>query len=192
MPCFDIQPEPYEEDASNKYSIYMSQLKGSPVGRGSGQIGDTYLRQVRGRTIQCQMPTANKVVTRAPLAIARQTVFGLCNRFAKLHAASIKVSFNQTKYGSARNYFMQVNYAALKSALAELTASASDAAIEAAIKTYATENPTEIYRVRRNGYANVYLKGEWKSSDDPEEVPAGGGSGSGGSGEGSLDENPLG
>ncbi|MBD9092343.1 MAG: hypothetical protein EGQ20_07430 [Bacteroides oleiciplenus] len=109
-----------------------------------------------------------------------------------MHAASIKVSFNTTKYGSARNYFMQVNYAALKSALSELTASASDAEIEAAVKTYATANPTEIYRVRRNGYPNVYLKGEWKSSDDPEEVPAGGGSGSGGSGEGGLGEDPLG
>lgn len=171
----------------------MSQLKGSPVGRGSGQIGDTYLRQVRGRTIQCQMPTRNKPITRSPLAIAHQTIFGLCTRFAKLHDTSIKVSFNTTKYGSARNYFMKVNYDALKLAFADLSASASDVDIDAAVKTYSTANPSAIYRVRRNGYPNVYLNGEWKSSDDPEEIPADGGSSGGGNGSGGgLDENPLG
>lgn len=172
----------------------MSQLKAAPIGAGSGRIGNTYLRTVRGRTLQCWMPNSNKVATRTEAAIARQTTFGLCTRFAKLHANSIKVSFNTTKYGSARNYFMKINYDALKSAFAELSASASDAAIETAVKTYATANPTEIYRVRRNGYPNVYLSGEWKSSDDPEEAPTGGDSESGGSGGsgGGVDENPLG
>lgn len=148
----------------------MSKLKGSPVGRGSGQIGDTYLRQVRGRTIQCQMPTINSVSTRAPKAVARQIIFGLVNRYAKKHANSIAVSFNKTKYGSQRNYFLQVNYDPLKEALKDLPATASDTEIETAVTTYAKANPTSIYRVRLNGYANIYLTKEWADADNP--VPA--------------------
>lgn len=170
----------------------MSKLKGSPVGRGSGQIGDTYLRQVRGRTIQCQMPTSNKAATRAESAVTRQTLFALCNRYAKMHANSISVSFNKTKYGSARNYFVKVNYAALCLAFSGLSSSASDAEIEAAVKTYSASNPASIFRVKLNGFPTLYLKGEWKSSDDPKEAPADGGNGGSGGSDGGIEDNPLG
>lgn len=169
--------------------LIMATVKSIGVGKGTGRTGNVYYRSTRGRTIMCDMPTVNQTSTRAPMAVARQTIFGLVNRYIKLHANSIAVSFNRTKYGSQRNYFVQVNYAAMKEALKELPKTASDTEIETAITTYATANPTSVYRVRLDGYTNVYLKAKWSAADDPKEAAPDGGGGSTG---GDDNENPLG
>lgn len=62
----------------------MARVKSQTVGKASGRVGNIYFRTVRGRTIQCDLPTVNSAVTRAPQSVARQNVFGLVNRFAKI------------------------------------------------------------------------------------------------------------
>lgn len=139
---------------------------------------------VRGRIIASEKaderPLNTDAATRAPGAKAmseRQMVFGLATRFAKKHETSIRESFDKTKYGSERNYFMKVNYPGLAAAFASLyskiddnatdTMAITDAEIETAVTDYATENPTKIYRVRKSGTATVYLTGEWDDSANP-------------------------
>ena len=93
-----------------------------------------------------------------------------------MHAASIGVSFNKTKYGSSRNYFFKVNYNALMAALDTLAGdvteerTVTDAQIEEAVTAYATANPGQIVRIYRTGYDVVYLDGAWDSVPDPEYV----------------------
>lgn len=138
------------------------------VGRARGSAGNLTYRTVRGRTISSQriVPGA---VTRVPSAGQRikQTVFGLITRFMAQHGQSIDDSFNKTTYGSQRNYFMKVNYRALSAALAGVSADASDDEIEDAIATYASDNQTAIYRVKKSGYPVVYLTGAWDDSQNP-------------------------
>lgn len=94
-------------------------------------------------------------------------MFAQISRFVAARAGDIKASFNRTKYGSERNYFMQVNYEALRAALVGISPNATDEEVANAIKAYATTNPTAIYRVKKSGYPVEYLNGEWKSTSNP-------------------------
>lgn len=124
-------------------------------------------RTVRGRTIGSQkiMSADTRVPTGAQSE--KQKVFGHISTFMAAHAASINQSFDRTKYGSERNYFMKVNYASLYAALSGTPADATLADIEDAIETYATGNPTAIYRVKKSGTPVVYLEGAWDDSANP-------------------------
>lgn len=147
---------------------YMAIINSMGVGRARKSMGNVTYRTVRGRTIASQkvMPGA---VTRVPTAgqSSRQNLFGLINRFMALHGQSIDDSFNQTKNGSQRNYFMKVNYKGLSAALAGVSADASDGEIEQAIADYAGDNQTSIYRVKKSGFPIVYLTGAWDDSQNP-------------------------
>lgn len=147
----------------------MARVKSQTVGKASGRVGNIYFRTVRGRTIQCDLPTVNSAVTRAPQSVARQNVFGLVNRFAKNHASSISQSFDKTKYGSQRNGFVKQNYYHLSMALSSLSSmqGVTDEQIENAVTAYATENPTAIYRVKKAGTPTVYLTGAWDDAANP-------------------------
>ena len=154
----------------------MGVVRAIGVGKTTGSVGDFTYRVVRGRTISSQK-VAKRPMTRGQYLSLQQFVFGLINRFMFAHAADIMVSFNQSKYGSERNYFAKVNFGALREAFRPLYTAetpsvddVSDAQIEEAVKNYATANPQSIYRVKRSGYAVVYLSGEWSSEQNPEEV----------------------
>lgn len=154
----------------------MGVVRAIGVGKTTGSVGDFTYRVVRGRTISSQK-VAKRPMTRGQYLSLQQFVFGLINRFMFTHAADIMVSFNQSKYGSERNYFAKVNFAALREAFRPLYTAetptvddVSDAQIEAAVTAYATENPQSIYRVKRSGYEVVYLSGAWSSEQNPEEV----------------------
>lgn len=154
----------------------MAIIRSMGVGSAKKSMGNVTYRTVRGRTLGSQK-VAPRPLTRATDVSLQQFVFGLITRFMAIHAADIMVSFNQTKYGSERNYFAKVNFAALRMALRPLynagvtsVDDVSDAQIEAAITAYATENPQAIYRVKRSGYEVVYLSGEWSSEQNPEEI----------------------
>lgn len=146
----------------------MAIINSMGVGRARKSMGNVTYRTVRGRTIGSQKVTPG-AVTRVPTdgQSSRQTAFGLINRFMALHGQSIDESFNRTTYGSQRNYFMKVNYDALVSALAGISADASDADIEDAIATYAESNQTSIYRVKKSGFPVVYLTGAWNDAQNP-------------------------
>ena len=77
-----------------------------------------------------------------------------------MHRADINASFDKTKYGSQGNYFYKVNKAAMETAVQELVPTAQNATpaqVEEAVTTYATANPTSIYRVKLSGAETVYL-----------------------------------
>lgn len=147
----------------------MAIINSMGVGRSRKSMGNVTYRTVRGRTIGSQKIVSGGATTRVPSASqeTRRTTFGLISRFAAQHAESIDQSFNLTKYGTARNYFMKVNYVALKAALASLTLEATDEEIGQAIATYAEKNPTAIYRIKKAGFPVTYLSGAWDDSANP-------------------------
>lgn len=155
---------------------YMAIINSMGVGKARGSMGNVTYRTVRGRTIGSQKRGGVDPSTRVDGQSRHQFIFGLIARFVAAHAEDIKVSFVDTKYGSARNMFIKLNYAAFSEALSGLfvqgvtTVDAiSDIEIEAAIAEFAAANPTTIYRVKRDG-ETVYLSGAWSSEDNPEEV----------------------
>lgn len=154
----------------------MAIIRSIAVGKARKSMGNVTFRVVRGRTIGSEK-IGSRPLTRATDVSLQQFVFGLVTRFMAMHAGDIMVSFNQSKYGSERNYFAKVNFAALRLALRPLYMAGatsvdeiSDAQIEAAVATYAQANPQTIYRVKRSGYEVVYLEGEWSSDQNPEEI----------------------
>lgn len=152
----------------------MAIIRSIAVGKARKSAGNVTFRTVRGRTIMSEK-VAERPGTRLPGddMTPYQFNFACITRYAAAHKADIDVSFDKTKYGSQRNYFVKLNYYALSAALATIYASKKDAAqvtdteIEEAIADYAQSNPNTIYRVRRSGYSTVYLSGEWTSSDNP-------------------------
>lgn len=145
----------------------MAIINSMGVGRARGSAGNMTYRTVRGRTIGSQKITS--ATTRVPTGAQteRQKVFGHISTFMAAHASSIDHSFDRTKYGSERNYFMKVNYSALYAALSAVPADATLAAIESAIASYAEDNPTAIYRVKKSGTPTVYLDGAWDDAANP-------------------------
>lgn len=146
----------------------MAKVSGFMNSRWSGKVGNVCFRTQEGQVIAAEMPKKqNPAITKLPDEIERETVFSLISRFAKAHAASIAVSFNDVKLGTPRNYFMKVNYQGLKAAFKGLTMDATDEQIENAVETYATNNPTSIYRVKKNGVPTTYLEGAWDDNANP-------------------------
>ena len=145
------------------------------MGRAKKSAGNATFRTVRGRTIASQK-VAKKGSMSGNLS-ANQFAMACISRFASLYANDIALSFDPTTYGSSRNAFFKVNYTALKKALNPLYLESlkhgvdkipTDAEIISAIEAYATENPSDIYRVKKHGYEAVYLQGAWSSEDNPE------------------------
>lgn len=150
----------------------MAIINSMGVGRARKSMGNVTYRTLRGRTIGSQK--RGKVETRATNLTRAQAIFGMVSMFMQEHGSDIEVSFNKSRYGSARNYFFRTNKVALERALSSILAGvmASGAYppisdIEAAITEYATNNPTEILRVKLRGFDNVYLSGAWSSDDNP-------------------------
>lgn len=152
----------------------MAIINSMGVGKARGSMGNVTYRTVRGRTIGSQKRGGVDPATRADGETLVQFIFGLMARFVALHAADIKASFDGTKYGSARNAFIKLNYSAFVRAQRDLyqtglkNTDISDSELENAITVYATEHPDDIYRVKKGGEV-VYLSGAWASEDNPEE-----------------------
>ena len=154
----------------------MAIINAIGVGRANKSIGQFTYRTVRGRTVASQKRKKGDqgAITRGLKGNLRKPIFGMINLYMAEHASDIQVSFNRSKYGSQRNYFFTANYRGLSAALSPLAMTSSInnelpsvAEIDEAIATYATANPTSIYRVRLNGFPIVYLSGEWSSDDNP-------------------------
>lgn len=150
-------------------SIFMGDARKS--------AGNGTFRTVRGRTIVSQKVSKRGAVVGS--LSKNQFSLAVISRYASLHAADINVSFDPTTYGSSRNAFFKLNYDAMKKAINDLYLESlengaaklpTDGEIEQAIEEYAASNPKAIYRVKKSGYAVVYLTGAWTSDDNP--VPA--------------------
>lgn len=155
----------------------MAIISSMGVGKARKSMGNVTYRTVRGRTIgsQKRAATGSTATTRGDGAVMsrQQALFGMVSMFMQAHASDIDVSFNKSRFGSQRNYFFRTNRKALFTALGSLSMTAmmsgypSLADVEAAITAYATEHPTEIYRVKLSGFEPVYLAGAWSSDDNP-------------------------
>lgn len=154
----------------------MAIINSMGVGRARKSMGNVTYRTVRGRTIGSQKRAGGQgsATTRGIGGNTRKPLFAMINVFMAEHASDIQVSFNKSRYGSQRNYFFTLNYSALSKALATLAQNAASSGelpsiteIESAIASYATANPRTIYRVRLDGFAPVYLSGEWSEDDNP-------------------------
>lgn len=166
----------------------MAKVSGYQNRRWKNSIGNVTFRMVRGQMIASEKLPSVSLKEQADKRAQtkgysgkymsqRQMAFGLIGRFAKNHEESIRQSFNKTKYGSERNYFMKVNYTPLYNAFLSLyskientssdTMAVTDEEIEEAVTNYATENPTAIYRVRKSGTPVVYLTGAWDDAANP-------------------------
>lgn len=175
----------------------MAIIRSLAIGKGRKSAGNMTFRTVRGRTIVSEKVGKRPVTRLDGVLSVYKARFKLISMYIGLHRADINASFDKTKYGSQGNYFYKVNKAAMEEAVAELVSDAQNVTssqVEEAVTTYATANPTSIYRVKSTGYASVYLKGKWSSAENPKPVvpPAGGGGTGGSGGDGDQGENPLG
>ena len=183
-------PEPAGSEAAGIPGMphIMAIVSGYQNSRWKNSVGNVTFRTTKGRIIASEKigeislkeQAEKRAATKGEVGkymTQRQMTFGLIGRFAKTHESDIRESFDNTKYGSARNYFMRVNYGALYQAFASLyeqiadtavdTYDIADDAIEQAVTNYATEHPTAIYRVRKAGTPVVYLTSAWSSAENP-------------------------
>lgn len=150
----------------------MAIINSLGVGRGRKSAGNLTYRTVRGRCIASQKRerTGNPS---GSISVAQAT-FSIISTFMRAHASDIDVSFAKSTYGSQRNAFYRLNKSALRAAVTALAVaySASKARpsiteIDAAIGSYAQDNPTAIVRVNLPGFDQVYMDGPWSSDDNP-------------------------
>lgn len=160
----------------------MAKIYSHSESRAKGSVGMTTYRTVRGKVIQSQKISpwdpAVEAVGGATRWNERTALLGIISLWCSAHAQSIINSFNRTKNGSQRNYFMKKNYAALKAAFYNLSVAyaASKVApaiqeIENALGSYAALHANTIYRIKKSGYDIVFLSNNWNDSDDPVTPP---------------------
>ena len=154
--------------------INMAIVRSIGVGKSRGSVGNLTYRVVRGRTISSEKVGERPTTRGIGSGSVQNALFGMVAMYMDAHATDIQVSFNKTQYGSQRNYFMKLNFAALKIALLSLASTAKQMGslpsldvIESAINDYATANPTKIIRVKLTGFDMKYLAGVWSSEDNP-------------------------
>lgn len=152
----------------------MAIVRSIGVGKSRGSVGNLTYRVVRGRTISSEKVGERPTTRGIGSGSVQNALFGMVAMYMDAHATDIQVSFNKTQYGSQRNYFMKLNFAALKIALLSLASTAKQMGslpsldvIESAISDYATTNPTKIIRVKLTGFDMKYLAGVWSSEDNP-------------------------
>lgn len=159
----------------------MAKVYSHSQGRAKGSVGMTTYRTVRGRVIESQKisPWEPEVMERgkAKRWSERTALLGIIAIFMKNHANSVNNSFNKTKYGSARNFFMKQNFGGLKAAFATLAQETAQThifpnrqQIEDTLGAYAQENPNAIYRVYKAGEPVKMLTDNWDDADDPAAV----------------------
>lgn len=148
----------------------MAIIRSAAIGSARGSLGIITYRTVRGRTIGSQKRGGVDPATRADGDTLAQFIFGLMARYASARAADIQNSFSPTKYGSARNAFMKLNYEGFKAALEPLyqtgmkVSMITNEQLDNAVHEYAAANPMVIYRAKIDGEPAVYLTGVWDSA----------------------------
>lgn len=146
----------------------MAVINSLAIGRSKKSAGNLTYRTVRGRTIASQKISQGARPDMKNTAAGRD--LSIISRFMAAHADDIAVSFSPTKFGTSRNHFMKLNYAALVQAIMPISSSLVPpdiAVIENAVTEYAIAHPTAIVRVALPGFNREYLAGAWSSSDNP-------------------------
>lgn len=150
----------------------MAIINSLGVGRGRKSAGNLTYRTVRGRCIASQK--REKTGNPSGSISVAQATFSIISTFMRAHASDIDVSFAKSTYGSQRNAFYKLNKSALRAAVNALAVTYSAnktrpsiTEIDAAVGSYATDNPTAIVRVNLPGFDQVYMDGAWSSDDNP-------------------------
>ena len=131
--------------------------------------GITYVTR-NGVTYARAVPIMPKSVYKTPGALKRQAIFKMVQMHLNYHQKTIRQTFTPKENGTARNRYYAVNGKALSKALdhlADVYVSGELVTIddvEAAISTYATENPKAIVIAQKSGYGTVFLTGAWPST----------------------------
>lgn len=146
----------------------MAQIRNVGPGiRTTGQTGGLVYVHLNGKTFSRTLPIMPASMFKTPEALKRQALFTLVSYHMKAHAATIRKAFSKGKYWSPRNNYFHRNAKALYEALDSLAedyangAKVSVSQIEQAIAAYATSNPDSIQIGGLDGFAPVYLTGEW-------------------------------
>lgn len=87
--------------------LLMSVINSAGIGKGRKSQGNVTYRYVRGRTLVSSRITENKSKTEAQ--VLQRELFGMFGKVARLFAPFLNLSFDKTKYGSARNNFLKQN-----------------------------------------------------------------------------------
>lgn len=85
----------------------MAIINSTAIGASRKTAGELSYRRVRGRTIGSRRITENKSNTQ--FQKDQRQLFGLFGKVARLFSSFLDLSFDKTKYGSARNNFMKQN-----------------------------------------------------------------------------------
>lgn len=85
----------------------MSVINSAGIGKGRKSQGNVTYRYVRGRTLVSSRITENKSKTESQ--VLQRQLFGMFGKVARLFAPFLNLSFDKTKYGSARNNFLKQN-----------------------------------------------------------------------------------
>lgn len=149
----------------------MARIQQIGIGRKSnGNIdGITYVTR-KGVTFARAKPIMPASAYKTPEALKRQAIFKMVQMHLKYHLATIRKTFTPSEFGTARNRYYSKNGKALTAALRPLAERYVEGEqvtiddVEAAICSYAAENPREICIASLNGYQEVFLAGEWPST----------------------------
>lgn len=90
--------------------LLMSVINSAGIGKGRKSQGNVTYRYVRGRTLVSSRITENKSKTESQTL--QRELFGMFGKVARLFAPFLDLSFDKTKYGSARNNFLKQNVSA--------------------------------------------------------------------------------
>jgi len=149
----------------------MARIQQIGIGRKSnGTIdGITYVTR-KGVTIARANPIMPASAYKTPAALKRRAIFKMVQMHLKYHLDTIRRTFTPTETGTARNRYYSKNGKALTEALKPLAERYVEGEqvtiddVEAAICSYAAENPNKICIASLNGYQEVFLTGEWPST----------------------------
>ena len=149
----------------------MARIKQIGVGRKSlGTIdGITYVTR-KGVTYARSHPIMPESAYKTPSALKRQAIFKMVQMHLKYHLVTIRKTFTPSGAGTARNRYYAKNGKALTAALSPLAERYVNGEqitiddVEAAICSYAAENPRSICIASLSGYQEVFLDGEWPST----------------------------
>lgn len=133
-----------------------------------GTVGGlTYVKCKNGTSYVRSTPTMPAKVYKSPAARKRQALFKMIQMHLRHHLPTLRQTFAHEGSGSPSNGYFKRNNSALREALDALADSMTAGElvtitnIEDAICHYAAEHPDKICIASMDGFAEVFLAGEW-------------------------------
>lgn len=144
-----------------------------------GKVGGMVYYVANGVQMRRSVPVRSARSYHRPGNEREHAMMRLIQKHISFHASTIHLSFDplppdpvrHKKGGGIRNHYYKLNSKALRAALLPLTDAepgngslVTVSEVELAIRAYAAAHPTEITIARKEGFRDVFLKGEWPQS----------------------------